>query len=309
MKVSKSLLVLCIVGLALGTAMAAEQASPKSESLTAPIKGTVGVTYMSDYIWHGLNLTKLLGGHSGTGATVANYGLGLDMAELNPDYAGTVWVTFQQAYFTRFDDTDAHLAKTDWTASYNIACPFLDGDWTFEYRNINFNRVAILRDVDADTQEGSVQFAWNDGNWWKCMTGEDMGKKVLNPTVKYMYDYDQANGGLLSLGLSHPFDLAKLSPDLDGLTLTPSPLLVVDNRYYGGLADGLAGSAFDTDGVSKTTKIAYTQLNLDLGANLSKMMGITSGKLMANGGIGYVNSVESFLEDTLYSYVSLSFNW
>ncbi|HEY5140008.1 MAG TPA: hypothetical protein VIJ25_11930, partial [Methylococcales bacterium] len=89
MKVSKSLLVVCIVGLALGTAMAAEQMAqetPKSESLTCPVKGTVGVTYMSDYLWHGMNLTKMLGGHSGTGATVANYGLGLDMAEVNPDY-------------------------------------------------------------------------------------------------------------------------------------------------------------------------------------------------------------------------------
>jgi hypothetical protein len=186
----------------------------------------------------------------------------------------------------------------------------MDGDWTIEYRNINFNRVAILENVDADTQEMSVQFAWHDGEFWKCVTGEDMGKKVLNPTLKYMYDYDQANGGLFSLGLSHPFNLAELSPDLDGLTLTPSPTLVVDNRYYGGLAESFGGAAFDTDeGVSKTTKIAYTQLNLDLGVNLSKMMGITSGKLMANAGIGYVNSVESFLEDTLYSYAGISFKW
>lgn len=307
------LLLVCIAGLTVSTAMAVEQAAAttpqKSESLTAPIKGQVGVTYMSDYIWHGMNLTKLLGGHSGTGATVANYGLGLDMADVNPDYAGTFWLTYQNVYFTKFDDTDASMAKTDWAASYNVACPFLDGDWTFEYRNINFRRVALLRDVDADTQEASIQFAWNDGDWWKCMTGEDMGKKVLNPTLKYMYDYDQANGGLLSLALSHPFDLAKLSPDLDGLTLTPSPQIVMDNRYYGGLADGIGSSAFDNDGVSKTTKIAYTQLNLDLGANLSKMMGISSGKLMANAGIGYVNSVESFLEDTLYSYIGLSYNW
>ena len=61
--------------------------------------------------------------------------------------------------------------------------------------------------------------------------------------------------------------------------------------------------------MSKTTKVAYTQANLDLGVNLSKMMGITSGKLMANAGIGYVNSVESFLEDTLYSYAGISYKW
>ena len=48
---------------------------------------------------------------------------------------------------------------------------------------------------------------------------------------------------------------------------------------------------------------------LNLGANLSKMMGITCGKLMANAGIAYVNSVESFLEDTLYGYAGISYNW
>jgi hypothetical protein len=314
MKVSKSLLVLCVVGLVVSAAMAADPEAPisqplKSESLTAPVKGMVGYTFMSDYIWHGIDLTKVLGGHEGTGSSVANYGLGVDLADLDPDMVGVVWGTFQQVYFNRYDGTDASLAKTDWAVSYALPCPVLDGTWTFEYRNINFNRVAALRHVDADTQEASVQFAWNDGEWWKCMTGEDMGKKVLNPTLKYMYDYDEANGGLLSLGLSHPFDLAQLSPDLDGLTLTPSPLLVVDNRYYGGLAEGLDGTTFETDNVSKTTKVAYTQLNLDLGANLSKMMGITCGKLMANAGIGYVNSVESFLDDTLYSYVGISFNW
>jgi hypothetical protein len=313
MKVSKMLLLVCIAALTVGTAMAAEQAAAtapqKAESLTSPIKGVVGYTFMSDYVWRGLNLTKALGGHSGKGANVANYGLGLDLADVSEDMVGTVWVTFDQVYFNSYDNTDASLAKTDFAASYTLACPFMDGDWTLEYRNINFNEVGILRGADGTTQEMSAQFAWNDGNWWKCVTGEDMGKRVLNPTIKYLYDYELAQGGLLMISLSHPFDLAELSPDLDGLTLTPSPTLVVDNRYYGGLADSISNTAFDTDNVSKTTKVAYTQANLDLGVNLSKMMGITSGKLMANAGIGYVNSVESFLEDTLYSYAGISYKW
>ena len=79
------------------------------------------------------------------------------------------------------------------------------------------------------------------------MTGEDMGKKVLNPTIKYMYDYDQAQGGLLSLGSVAPIRSCRnVARDLDGLTLTPSPQLVVDNRYYGGLADSLGTSVFNT---------------------------------------------------------------
>ncbi|MDO8303336.1 MAG: hypothetical protein Q7T18_08845 [Sedimentisphaerales bacterium] len=314
MKVSKSLLVVCLVGLTVGTAMAAEQAATtapqKSESLACPIKGMVGYTFMSDYVWRSLNLTKALGGHSGKGANVANYGLGLDLADVSEDMAGMVWVKFDQVYFNSYAGTDASLAKTDFAASYTLACPVMDGDWTLEYRNISFNEVGILRGADADTQEMSAQFAWNDGNWWKSVTGEDMGKRILNPTITYIYDYELAQGGLLLVGLSHPFDLAGISPDLDGLTLTPAPTLVVDNRYYGGMANSLGTPLFNTnENVHKTTKIAYTQFNLDLGVNLSKMMGVTSGKLMANAGIGYVSSVESFLEDTLYSYAGISYKW
>jgi hypothetical protein len=313
MKVSKSLLVVCIAVLAVGTVMAAEQAAApatrQSESLTSPIKGMVGYTFMSDYVWRGINLTKMLGGHSGKGANVMNYGLGIDLADVSEDMAGTVWVKFDQVYFNSYDGTDASLAKTDFAASYTLACPFMDGDWTLEYRNINFNEVGLLRGADGTTQEMSAQFAWNDGNWWKCVTGEDMGARILNPTITYLYDYEEAQGGLLLIGLSHPFDLAEVSPDLDGLTLTPGPTLVIDNRYYGGWSDSIGNSIFDNDDASKTTKIAYTQLNLDLGANLNKMMGISGGKLMANAGIGYVNSVESFLEDTLYSYVGISYKW
>jgi hypothetical protein len=316
MKVLKSLLVLAIVGLVAGTAVAEEQMAQTAqtaqppESLTAPIKGTVGYTFMTDYIWHGMNLTETLGGHQGTGASMMNYGLGLDLSDLSPDLAGTVWVTLDQVYFNRYDNTDASLAETSWAVIYNVACPFTDGDWTFAYRNINFNRVASLRHVDADTQEFSAKYGWNDGDFFRDMTGEEMGKKVLYPTIEYMADFDQATGGLLTFGLSHPFDLAQCDPQMTGLTLTPSWDIVVDHRYYGGLAESFGNGFISESGTaSKTTKFAYMDFGLNLGANLSKMMNIKCGKLAANAGIAYVDSIEKFLDDTLYSYVGISFSW
>ena len=77
------------------------------------------------------------------------------------------------------------------------------------------------------------------------MTGDDLGKKILYPTIKYMYDADQAEGGLLSFGLSHPFDLSQADPVLTGLTLTPSWDIVYDHRYYGGLAESFGNAFFD----------------------------------------------------------------
>ena len=313
MKVSKSLLVLCIAGLAVSAAMAAEQtapvsqAPPKSESLTAPIKGMVGYTFMSDYVWRGLNLTKTLGGHGGKGAHLANYGLGLDLADVSEDMAGTVWVKFDQVYFNSYAGTDVSLAKTDWAVSYTNACPVMNGNWTIEYRNIAFNEAGVLRGIDADTQELSAQFAYNDGELYKSITGEDMGNRVLYPTIKYIYDYELAQGGLLIMGVSHPFDLAEASPDLDGLSLTPSLTATVDNRYYGGLTDSIS-PAF-SQGIRETTKLAYLEYGLNLGANLSKMMGITSGKLMTNAGVVYDNTFEDFMDDGWWSYVGISYNW
>ena len=64
-----------------------------------------------------------------------------------------------------------------------------------------------------------------------------------------------------------------------------------------------------TENVAKMDKVAYMDFGLNLGANLSKMMNITTGKLMANVGVAYVDSVENFLEDTLYGYAGISYNW
>ena len=309
MKIFKSTLLIAVLALLACPAFAADQMiTQKTESLTSPIKGAVGYTYMTDYLWHGINLTKVLGGSEGSGANVGNVGAGLDLSDIGPEYQGTVWLTGQQVYFNRFAGTDADLAKTDWAVAYNVFCPFMDGDWTFEYRNINFNNVGVLRHADADTQELSAQFAWNDGNYVKCVTGEDFGKKVLYPTIKYTHDADEVGGGLLTFGLSHPFDLSQADPALTGLTLTPSWDIVWDHRYYGGLAESF-GDAFGTGEADKTDKVAYMDFGLNLGVNLSRMMNITAGKLAANFGVAYVDSVEKFLEDTLYGYAGISYNW
>ena len=118
-KKMKALKFTLIVAMVLaGTAVAADQttaqmaqAPQKTESPISPVKVMAGYTYMTDYIWHGINLTKQLGGNEGSGANVGNVGVGLDLADIGPEYQGTVWVTGQQVWFNKYDDTDAHLAQ------------------------------------------------------------------------------------------------------------------------------------------------------------------------------------------------------
>ena len=312
MKVLKSLLVIAIVTIAAGSAAAVDQAAQPAQppqSPTAPIKGTVGFSFMSDYVWRGINLTDVLGGHEGTGAYMGTYGLGVDLVDLSPEMSGKVSATFQQVYFKQYDNTDAHLAMNDFAINYTNYCPFMNGDWTLGYRYYKFENVPAMRHsgLSSDSQEVSAQFAWHDGEFFKCITGEDMGTKVLHPTVTYIYDYELAQGGLLMGSLSHPFDLSEASPELAGLSLTPSVLATVDNRYYGGLTQSLA--PVFPQGISKTTRLAYLEYGLNLGANLSKMLGITYGTLKANVGCEYYNTFEQFMEDGWVSYMNVSYNW
>ncbi|OHB54142.1 MAG: hypothetical protein A2Y07_03005 [Planctomycetes bacterium GWF2_50_10] len=310
MKAAKCLLVAGIIAVAFSSVMA--------ESLTSPIQGKVGYSFMSDYMWRGLNMSRILGNNLGGGAQEMTYAAGINLADLSPDYSGQVWVTYQQAYFNHFDFTDAHEAKNDISVSYTNAVPFLDADWTIAYRYYSWNAVKTINAVafpnmHLNTQEITLQLALNDGCWWKSATGADMGKRVLNPTFQYVYDYDLAdNGGLLLFGLSHAFDLAEVfGPDLTGLSLTPSWQVAMDNRFYKRYVNGLAGeNILDDEG---TTKVAYMEYGLNLGADISKMASMKSGKLTLNGGVAFVNAFEKIaknvLTDQLYSYVNVQYKW
>ena len=309
MKVVKSLVVVGIIAVAASFAMA--------ESITSPIKGKVGYSYMSDYMWRGLNMTKILGNNKGQGAQEMTYGAGLNLADLSPDYSGELWVTYQQAYWDAYDYTDAHQAKDDISISYTNAAPLIDADWTVEYRYYRWNAAKRLNkiafdDMNLDTQEITLALSINDGCFWKGMTGSDMGKKVLDPTFKYIYDYELAdNGGVLLFGLDHPFDLAEVfGPDMTGLSLTPSWQIAMDNRYYNRYLNNLTGEEVIDKG---STKVAYMEYGVNLGADISKMASMKSGKLTVNGGISFVDGVQHFVDnvltDTLYSYMNVMYKW
>jgi hypothetical protein len=309
MKVAKTFAVLGILAMALSTAIAADQ------SFSAPIQGKVGYSFMSDYMWRGVNMSNVLGGHEGTGAQEATYGAGINFNDLSPDLPGTFWVTVQQAYFNDFEGTDGNLAKNDVFLSYMLT-DLLGGDWTFgyryyEWRHVNMiNGIPITGDNTTHTQEASIQYALNDGELFKSLTGQDWGKRVLNPTVTYIYDYEMADGGLLMGSLSHDFDLAEITPDLTGLSLTPSWSIVFDDEYYAPYFSSLSGGAIRDEG---DRKVAYMQYGLNLGADLSKMMSWKAYKLVANVGVGYVNAYEhvakNILTDQLFSYFNISLKW
>lgn len=277
-------------------------------NLTSPVKGTVGYTFISDYMFRGLNMSDILGNQVGRGAHELTYGLSLDLAELGIEDVGDIGVTVKQAYLAKYAGTNANLAKTDIALSLTHPCPF--GTLTFEWRNYKWSNSPYSGGNEA-TAEVVLGLAVKDGELIETLTGEDMGENVLNPKVTWIIDYDLADGGQLWLfDLSHPFDLGQVGPELAGVTLTPTWTLAVDNRYYGSYVRNLTGGALSR---KDTTRFAYMEYGVNAGADLTEVLGLTCGRLGVKGGVAFVHTFEklhaSVLNDTLYSYVSLVYNW
>lgn len=281
---------------------------------TSPVKGTIGYTFISDYMFRGLNMSDILGGHVGQGNHELTYGLSLDLAEVGIEDVGELGITLKNAYLTSYQNTDASRALTDVSLSLTRPCELLDavdGTMTIEWRDYKWENQNTFPGGNERTREVTLALAFNDGDIIEGLTGRDMGENVLNPTIKWIIDYELADGGQLWLfGLSHPVELAEYTPELAGITLKPSWTLAVDNRYYGSYITNLTNRAITPE---ETTRFAYMDWGLGAGADLTETVGLTCGKLGIQGGIGFIHSFEKLtnavLDDNLYSYVSLVYEW
>jgi hypothetical protein len=280
----------------------------------SPVKGKIGYTLISDYIFRGLNMSYILGGHKGRGNHELTYGLSMDLAEVGIEDVGELGITLKNAYLIAYQNTSANRALTDISISLTRPCNLsdtIDGTFTVEWRNYRWENQNTYTGGDERSQEFGLMLAFKDGPLIEAITGKDVGESVLNPTIKWLIDYEAAdNGQLWMFGISHPFDLAEYMPELAGITLKPSVTMVVDNRYYGSYVSNLSGVP---GAIQDTTKIAYFDWNLSAGADLTDTVGLKCGTLGIQGGIGFIHSVEKLasavFDDTLYSYVSLVYAW
>ena len=319
MKDERRLLVLAaIVGIAIfSNAPAQEDYSGEGECISdflSPVKGQVGYTFITDYMFRGLNMSDILGGHVGRGNHELMYGISVGLSDLGISDVGTLGITMKHAFLGHYQNTSANYAKTDFSASLTMPCSMLeavDGQVSIVYRNYKWHNQNTYPGGDERTQEFSFGLAFNDAPIIEALTGKTMDKSLLNPTVELIVDYELADGGMLWLfGMSHPLDMAEYMPELAGITLTPALTIAVDNRYYGSYVSNLTGGALPK---MDTTKFAYFDWGVMASADLSEPLGITCGSLGIKGGVGYVQAFEKLapkvLHDNLYSYVSLVYEW
>ena len=302
----KFLILAAIVGLLTYTSVFAQDEFCPTD-LTSPVKGTVSYRFMSDYMWRGLNMTDVWGGSKGRGAQELTYGLTLDLADVGVDDVGTVGVTLTEAYFSSFAGTDASKAFTDFDITLTRACPWTGGTWTIGYSNYKWANSPFAG--KERSQEVSAAYSFKDGKILEMLTGNDMGDNVLNPVIQYVLDYDSADGGgLLILGLSHPFDGAQIAPEIAGVTLTPALTLVYDNRYYGSYLDSLTGAKPNPVSPGDHQKMAYLEYALNAGVDLTETLGLTCGKLNLTTGLAYLDGVV-ITDGKWYGHVGVSYNW
>lgn len=299
MKDAKKLFVVTMVLslLLVGTVTAQDGALAE---MTAPLSGTVGYKFMTDYMWRGINMTSALGDATGKGAHELTYGLALDLADVGVDDVGTVGVTVTEAYFNSYARTSASKAFTDIDVTLSRVCPWSGGEWVFGYSNYKWANTGL--GSDARSQELSASYSFQDGEIMRALLGTDMGENVLNPTVSYILDYDEAeNGGLVVLALSHPMEPA----EMPGVTLTPAMTLVYDDRYYGPYLESLN---LPDDSLGKHRKMGYLEYALRAGADLGDMLGVTDGQLDMLSGVAYLDGVE--LPDAKwYAHLGVAYKW
>jgi len=316
MKHARKLLVLAaVLGIAAcSNAPAQEQEGFCISDYTSPVKGKLSYTFITDYMFRGLNMSDILGGHVGRGNHEVTYGVSVDLADVGIDNVGELGLTVKNAFLIAYKNTNANRALTDISISLTRPCELLDmvdGMVTIEWRNYKWENQNTFTGGNERTQEVTLGLSFSDGAIFEALTGKDMGKNVLNPTIKWICDYELADGGQLWLfGLSHPVDLGECTPELAGLTLKPSWTIAVDNRYYGSYISNLTNGAVDPE---ETTRFAYMDWGLGASADLTRTVGLNCGKLGIQGGIGFVQALEKLqnmvLHDNLYSYVSLVYEW
>jgi hypothetical protein len=307
MNAGKLWIVVAILGLAV-SAIAATDAPVATKTSVAPatpagdnqLFGGVGYNFWTDYMWRGLNMTEIQGGHRGAGANQALYNLGMNVKDL-----GKVGVSLEQVYFNRFDNTNASLAFTNWNAYIGNDLPDLDSRWTVGYGNHTWNLLKTAYPNGSSTsQEMYVTYGWDDAAMWKCITGNDMGN-IFNPSVTYIVDIDNTGGGSLAvLNVNHPISLAEVDSELAGVSVIPTFSLTYDHRYYADYLNAFTGETNYSD----TNKIAYMDYGVKAVADLTGMFGITTGKLNLNSGVGYINGVE-LTDAKWYGTMGVSYNF
>ncbi len=269
---------------------------------------TIGVEYtlVSDYIWRGVNLTEYAGEgreslvhQVGVSAKAALKDLGLpDVGAVKLD---ALFHFYQGNEATTFNPTaDDKLMRADYTVTW--ICPIPDTPLTVAggWRALNWRHFP----VDELTTEVFAKVILNDG----FLLGQDDG--VFNPSLAYVYDYDLVNAGVAVAAIDHKFSLDDVAEELQGITVTPSAFIILDNRYLDSFLEAVGGNVSTGH---KATTFSSWQFGLtgsyDLGSALEMDSDLTVS-LFANFSQGLARRERAVgLNDEFFGGLKIGWSW
>lgn len=264
-----------------------------------PLSFTAGYVLASDYIFRGINFSE----YEGEGREEPNHQLTAGVAYDTGNFGKIGFVSWFE-WFAGQDqiqsgDSCKDLQEVDYTLYWNYTIAPLGT--TVETGWIAYTFPPYSGDAHTD-YEWYVKLSQDDSKWF----GTE--KPVLNPYIAYYYDLDLAeNAGWAEVGVSHTFALADLgmsdTPFLKNVSVTPSLVMGVDHRYYGGL--GLAGA-------DKTTRLANLNYGLAVAYDLFGALNVDPkyGTMSVGTFVNFSQALEDGpINDEFYGGLSVTYGW
>lgn len=271
--------------------VAAKLSEKKWEKLV-PITFGIDYTLVSDYVWRGANLSE----YAREGRERPNHQVGVS-ASLDLKKFGTVGVSAWWEWYggqkAMAPGSDTHLQEVDYAVnwSYDIK----DAGVEVELGWIAYTFPNVGND-GYSSYEVYGKLSFDDGKWF----GLDEG--ILNPYIAYYYDVDVVEAGWLEVGVSHEFKLSDDKPVLKDLTVTPSVVLGVDNRYW----DKAGGTNH------KSTKLGAILYGMEVSYDLSGALDVPEkyGSLNLTGFVNFSDAIrEELLNDEFYGGIKIAYEW
>jgi len=287
-------------------AVQADAASPAAvadEGSANPYPIALGVEYtvVSDYIWRGANFSE----YTGEGREKLNHqldvSLSADLKDLGLTDFGSItfdaWFEWYEGQRTMAPGSETSMQEVDYTLSWAYDVPKTPVSVELGWSAYTFPNAG---GDGYSSYEVFASVGLNDGK----LFGQDEG--VLNPSVKYNWDYDLVKAGSLVVGIEHEFALAGMAPTmpiLKDMTITPSASFLVDNRYWDKAIGGTG---------HKSTRLAAIEYGLAAGVDLNSALGIPAkyGAFSVSAFVNFSDALrDDLLNDEFYGGASFGFEW
>ncbi|MCD6364520.1 MAG: hypothetical protein J7M14_01465 [Planctomycetes bacterium] len=278
-------------GLFLVMLIGVTQAQELNTEKSFPLSITAGYTLASDYVWRGVNRSE----YTNEGHEMVNHqatvGVSMDLKDAGLADVGTIRATVWTEVYAgqKALGGSSHVQELDYTLAWS--CDIPDTALGVELGWIAYTYPAAGGGDRNKTYEvfGKISYS-GDGEFLA-----DQEESLLNPYLKYYYDYDEVDAGWLELGISHEFDLAEVSEGLNNLTAVPSIVIGIDNSYW-----------------DEKTRLGNIEYGLDIAYDLAAALNMPEeyGSVGVTGFIKFSDGLgDARLNNELYGGISVGYSW